>query len=29
LKWYNGVDGWQEKSRRDALRAVLFPRHVG
>jgi flavin-dependent dehydrogenase len=26
LKWYNGVDGWQEKSRRDALRAVLFPR---
>lgn len=29
LKWYNGVDGWQEKSRRDALRAVLFPRHAG
>ena len=29
LKWYNGVDGWQEKSRRDALRAVLFPRHRG
>jgi len=26
LKWYNGVDGWQEKSRRDAFRAVLFSR---
>jgi flavin-dependent dehydrogenase len=26
LKWYNGVEGWQEKSRRDALRALLFPR---
>jgi menaquinone-9 beta-reductase len=29
VKWYNGVDGWQEKSRRDALRAVLLPRHGG
>ena len=29
LKWYNGVDGWQEKSRRDALRAVLFPHQGG
>ena len=29
LKWYNGIDGWQEKSRRDALRAVLFPRLGG
>jgi len=29
LKWYNGVDGWQEKSRRAALRAVLFPRYDG
>jgi flavin-dependent dehydrogenase len=26
LKWYNGVDGWQEKSRRDALRMLLFAR---
>ena len=29
LKWYNGVDGWQEKSRRDALRAVLFHHQGG
>lgn len=29
LKWYNGVDGWHQRSGWEALRAVLFAAHGG
>jgi flavin-dependent dehydrogenase len=29
LKWYNGVEGWHQRSGWDAVRAVLSPRTLG
>jgi flavin-dependent dehydrogenase len=29
LKWYNGVDGWHQRSRWEAVRAVLTPQTLG
>jgi flavin-dependent dehydrogenase len=28
LKWYNGVDGWHQRSGREAIRMVLFPHYL-